>query len=438
MGSEEQPKQQDSETRVAAEIAALSARIGTLEHQLAQLRPPPAADSLQSDPAPPPIAAAKPTPQPTPPPPALTQDLSAPPVSLEDRIGSQLFSRIGIVALLLGATLFLKLALDNHWIGPRGHILAGLIAGTAVVLWAERFRRQGFDAFSYSLKAIRSGVLDLSLWAAIQHYHLMPAGVALAAMILVTVWNAYMAWSQNSELLATYALAGGFATPLLLSTGGNHQVFLFTYILAIDVATVALIRLKPWSRLLLGVFPATAAFFIGWYTQFYSADQLVSTALFVALFFVTFISPSLHREDSPRSTSLITEILLPLANAAFGSLALYSVLQDAGHHDLLPWLAVLFAAIYLALMRLPQTRATSAVHLSLAIVFLTIAIPLKASGRWITIGWLAEGVALMWVSAWLSIPAEENTPASAHSILRWLAIGSLILGFCSLLIQQLQ
>ena len=53
-------------------------------------------------------------------------------------------------------------------------------------------------------------------------------------------------------------------------------------------------------------------------------------------------------------------------------------------------------------MRLPQTRVASAVHLSLAVVFLTIAIPLKASGHWITVGWMAEGVALLWISARLS------------------------------------
>src|SRR6185312_16149472 len=153
-------------------------------------------------------------------------------VSLEDRIGSQLFSRIGIVALLIGATWFLKLAMDNHWIGPLGRILVGLVAGAGLIVWSERFRRQGFHAFSWSLKAIGSGVLYLSLWAAFQLYHLLPAAVALAAMILVTAWNAFMAWSQDSEILAVYALAGGLATPLLLSTGGNHETFLFTYILA--------------------------------------------------------------------------------------------------------------------------------------------------------------------------------------------------------------
>ena len=428
MGQQEDPRQSNGE--VAAELAALSARVELLERELASLRQPSRSVALE----------------PVPPPPCATETVAAttsdiplqrqppPRASLENRIGSRLFNFIGIFALLIGSGWFLKLAMDNHWIGPLGRILAGLIAGTAIILWSERFRRQGFSVFSYSLKAVGSGVLYLSLWAAFQLYHLMPASAALGAMILVTAWNAYMAWSQNSELLAAYALAGGFATPLLLSTGTNHQIFLFSYILVIDVATVVLVRLKPWPRLLLGAFPATVAFFIGWYVQFNSADQLGSSILFVGLFFVTFASVALARSpESKRAESIITEILLPLANAAFAALALYSLLQDAGHHDLLPWVMVLFAALYLGLMRLPETSVASAVHLSLAIVFLTIAIPLKASGRWITIGWLAEGVALLWISAYLSIPKSEDTPIRVHRVLRWLSIGALMLGFLGLL-----
>ena len=344
------------------------------------------------------------------------------------------------MALLVATTLFLKWAIDNHWIGPLGRILAGLIAGAAIVVWSERFRRQGFHAFSYSLKAVGSGALYLSLWAAFQLYHLLPASAALGAMILVTAWNAYMAWSQNSQILAAYALAGGFATPLLLSTGGNHEIFLFTYILAIDIAAVVLVRLKSWPRLLLGAFPATVAFFIGWYAEFYGAfnvgQPVEITTLFIVLFFLVFVFPTMRRpRDGEKASTPITEIFLPLANATFVALALYSVLQDSRHHDLLPWVAVLLGAFYLGLMRLPQTRVASAVHLSLAVVFLTIAIPLKASGHWITIGWLAEGVALLWVSARLSSPASEPTAASFHRILRRLAIAALALGFCGLLVQ---
>jgi uncharacterized membrane protein len=439
---QEQQKQPKQEAQVAADLAALSARVESLERQLAELRTQPSAKLRQ--PAPPP-----PDPAPTPSPTPVAESLLAPSFpkhlpkakgSLEDRIGSQLFSRIGIVALLVATTLFLKWAIDNHYIGPLGRILAGLIAGAAVVIWSEQFRRQGFNAFSYSLKAVGSGALYLSLWAAFQLYHLLPAGAALGAMILVTAWNAYMAWSQNSEILAAYAVAGGFATPLLLSTGGNHEIFLFTYILAIDIATVVLVRLKSWPRLLLGAFPATVAFYIGWFVEYFDAFNVVEpvavTTLFIVLFFVVFVFPTIHRpNDAKRTGTPITEVFLPLANATFAALAIYSVLQDSHHHDLLPWIAVLFGALYLGLMRLPQTRVASAVHLSLAVVFLTVAIPLKASGHWITTGWLAEGVALLWVSARLSSPASEPTAASVHHILRRLAIAALALGFCGLLIQ---
>ena len=437
MGQEDQPAAQSSpaaqrnEERLAEDLAMLSARVEALERELAELRrtPPKKYPRIKSRP---PLAA-----------PVSGAQAGSAKASLENRIGSQFFSRVGIVALLIGATWFLKLAMDNHWIGPLGRIVIGLIAGAGLVLWSERFRRQGFNAFSWSLKAIGSGVLYLSLWAAFQLYHLLPASIALMAMILVTGWNAFMAWSQDSEILAAYALAGGIATPLLLSTGGNHEIFLFTYLLAIDISTVFLIRLKPWPKLLLGAFPATVAYYIGWYMAFNSPSQLGVTVLFVALFFSVFASvplgwkqpvPPLPLEKGAGAFRL-TEIFLPLGNAIFASLALYSLLQAAGHHNLLPWLMVLFAAVYLGLMRLPQTAIASAVHLSLAIVFLTIAIPLKASGRWITVGWLAEAIALLWVSSRLDVSANTPAELSAHRILRWLAVAALALGFCALLIQ---
>ncbi len=176
MAPDEQQKQPNQEAQVAADLAALSARVESLEQQLAELRTQPTARFRQSAPPPP---------RPTPKShgenlaPDFAKHLPKATGSLEDRIGSQVFSRIGIVALLVATTLFLKWAIDNHWIGPLGRVLAGLIAGTAIVVWSERFRRQGFNAFSYSLKAIGGGALYLSLWAAFQLYHLLRPALLL-------------------------------------------------------------------------------------------------------------------------------------------------------------------------------------------------------------------------------------------------------------------
>ena len=105
-------------------------------------------------------------------------------------------------------------------------------------------------------------------------YHLIGSGVAFAAMIAVTAFNGFLSWAQDAELLALYAIVGGFSTPLLVSTGENHEVALFTYLLLLDVAVLLLVALKPWSRLLCAAFAGTVFFFAAWAMQYYSSDSL--------------------------------------------------------------------------------------------------------------------------------------------------------------------
>ncbi len=385
--------------------------------------------------------------------------------SLENRLGSQVFNRIGIVALLFATSWALKLAIEQGWLGPVARILIGLGLGVGLVLWSERFRRKGFPPFSYSLKAVGTGVLYLTLWAAFHLYDLLPASAALGAMILVSAWNAFMAWSQDSELLAAYALTGAFLTPVLLSTGGDHEIFLFTYIAAIDLCTLALVRWKPWPKLLLATLAGTISFYIGWYASFYPqnntatphpqpAQPFALTVAFTLLFFVLFLLPSIKHflswpdalletevQPIPRRFPLILDVLIPLGNAAFASLALYSLFQDSLRHDLLPWLMVAFAAAYLALTRLQRRALSSAVHLALAIIFLTIAIPLKASGHTLTIAWLVEGLALLWTSTRIPKPAadsESTVPEllTPSSVLRFLSFAGYTLGFLALFVSR--
>jgi uncharacterized membrane protein len=358
--------------------------------------------------------------------------------SLESRIGSHWFNRIGIVAMLVGMAWFLKWAMDNHWIGPSGRVLIGLVAGAAFIAWSERFRSHGYAFFSYSLKAVGSGTLYLSLWAAVSLYHLMPAGAAFAAMILVTAFSGFMAWAQDAELLALYAIAGGVATPLLVSTGENHEVTLFTYLLVLDLAVLVLVALRPWSRLLFAAFAGTVLLFAGWSFDYYSEAQFARTAFFLACFFLIFaFAPRLVRVDSEDGAHYsnwdsLAMVVLPVANAALGFIAFYNLFDWFKSDWAGAWLAVGFAAFYLLLLRLPawgRLRASpallSALHLTAAVAFLTMAIPLKTQGRWLTVGWLAEGAALLWAAARLR-----------QRLLRVLALLCLALGFAALILDN--
>src|SRR5438132_10580832 len=105
---------------------------------------------------------------------------------LESKIGGQWLNRVGIIAVLIGVSYFLKYAFENEWVGPPGRILIGLASGLAAVFWSEQVRRSGYAIFSYSLKAIGIGVLYLSLWASSELYHLVPNALAFVAMATVT------------------------------------------------------------------------------------------------------------------------------------------------------------------------------------------------------------------------------------------------------------
>ena len=333
--------------------------------------------------------------------------------SLESRIGSQLFNRIGILAVLIGMAWFLKFAIDNHWIGPLSRVAIGLLCGAALILWSERFRARGYSAFSYSLKAIGTGILYLSLWAAYTLFHLIPGEVAFGAMIAVTSWNALMCWTQNSEVLAFYAAIGGFITPLLLSIGENHELTLFSYLFLLDLAALALIALRPWSRLLLAAFAGTLFYSIGWYWRYYTTEQFAFTLFFFLAFFLLFaIAPQMLRSLRLASASAtrsvednLVLIFLPLLNAAVAFFEIYALMSTPAYLAWRPWIALPFAAFYLLMLRLSRLEqqgrapvALPAVYLGISVVFITIAIPLEANGRWIAIGWFLEFAVLLYLA----------------------------------------
>lgn len=216
---------------------------------------------------------------------------------------------------------------------------------------------------------------------------------------------------ETPSLLALYAIAGGLTTPLLVSTGGNHEVTLFSYLLILDIAVLVLVTLRPWSRLLFAAFAGTAFFIAGWWSTFYSVEQELRTAFFLACFFLIFaFAPRLVRINvdeygSSSAWDKLAMVLLPILNAVLSFLAFYSLPSSATADWAGPWIAVAFAAFYLFLLRLPargvllaSPALLSALHLATAIVFLTIAIPLKTHGRWMTIGWFVEGAVLLWVA----------------------------------------
>jgi uncharacterized membrane protein len=320
--------------------------------------------------------------------------------NFEAMVAGRWLNYVGILALLFAVTFFLKYAFDNNWVGPRGRVGIGLLMGSALYPWSQRLLNRGYKYFSEGIAGLGAAVLYLSLWAGWHYYAIFPQSTAFALMIVVTALTVIVAVGRDSERIAFLALVGGLITPMLVSTGENHEVALFTYLTILGVGVLGIAWVRNWKSLPPAQFAATLVYFWGWYSEFYRNDELTTTIFFATVFFVLFAALPLVR--SWREGELPgLEAAIVLINSLAYLVALRVMLWPQDRWALTA-AVLLLAAVHLGAERvLPEKhggelRVARILYAGLALTFVTLAIPIRLDGRWITIAWAVEGAVLIW------------------------------------------
>ncbi len=339
------------------------------------------------------------------PPPELTRVQFSPArasgtTDFESVIAGRWLNYAGVLAVLCAVAFFLKYAFDNNWVGPHGRIAIGLLIGAGLLMWSDRLLRRGYRYFSEGIAGLGAAVLYLSLWGGWHYYRLFDQSVAFAAMIVVTAAMIAIAVGRNSQRIAVMALVGGFLTPLLLSTGKNAEITLFTYVLVLVLGLLVLQHARRWVWLAPLAFVSTQIYFWGWFSEFYRDDELGITLLFATLFFVAFAAlPVIRSRDEVRLSP--DEVVIVPANALIYLFALHQMLWP-GYRWAITFAVLALAAAHLFVLRaLPAPRkneppAARFLFSGLALMYATLAIPLRLDGKWITVALAIEGAILIW------------------------------------------
>jgi uncharacterized membrane protein len=320
--------------------------------------------------------------------------------NFEAVVAGRWLNYVGILALLFAVTFFLKYAFDNNWVGPRGRVGIGLLAGSVLYPWSQHLLARGYKYFSEGIAGLGAAVLYLSLWAGWHYYHIFPQSTAFGLMIVVTAVTLVVAVGRDSERIAFLALVGGLITPILVSTGENHEVSLFTYLTILGAGVLAIAWVRDWKSLPPVQFLATLVYFWGWYSDFYRADELATTVLFATVFFVLFAALPVVRSWRDGELSEL-EVGIVLVNSLAYLAALRQMLWPDNRWALTVAVLVLAAAHLAAERMLPEKRGTKVrvariLYAGLALTFVTLAIPIRLDGRWITIAWAVQGAVLIW------------------------------------------
>jgi len=315
--------------------------------------------------------------------------------------GGNTLARVGVVLLFIGVAFLVKYA-SEHVTIPISARLAGVALG-GIVLLALGFRlRNSRAGYAMSLQGAGVGVLYLTVFAALRLYQLLPPLAAFTLLFWIAALSSYLAVRQDAMALAILGIVGGFAAPVLTSSGGGSHVMLFSYYAVLNAAIFAVAWFKAWR--LLNVVGFVCTFLVGtlWGVTRYRPEDFATTEPFLVLFFLFYVGIATFYAMR-RSLEVRRYVD---ATLVFGTPLVAAGLQGALVRRIeyaMAWSALGASAIYLGLARVLYARHRDDLRLliesfvALGVVFATLAVPLALDARLTSATWALEGAALVWV-----------------------------------------
>lgn len=313
---------------------------------------PPPLVQLETPPVePPPVeipAAEPPAPPLTPvmPPPQETVPPEPAPQAFETRMGLTWINRIGVVTLVLGVAFFFKYAVDNQWIGETGRVALGVLAGLVALFIGDRVWHRQQKVFAQGITGLGIALLYLSFYAGFGFYHFLPQSLAFLLMVLTTAAAAALAIRYEAQAIAALGLLGGYATPVLLSTGVDHPWIFFGYISLLDIGALVIARVRKWLPLTVLAFVATGILYASWYGEWFKPEKQLVATIFVFVFYALFAT--VEFVPIPSIMQVLAAIALsqiwPIQTATFLLLGLVLAAAGLALADRRQWQAALTTA----------------------------------------------------------------------------------------------
>ncbi|HYF29733.1 MAG TPA: DUF2339 domain-containing protein [Chitinophagaceae bacterium] len=338
----------------------------------------------------------------TKPPPISPSQSAQKKTTLEEFIGGNLTSKVGILITIIGIFIGAKYAIEHNLVNPMVRVMMGYVNGLILVGVAIRLKKK-YEAYSSVLMGGGLAVLYFITYIAYSFYGMLPQLTAFGLMLVFTVATVYASLVYNRIIIAHLGLVGAYAIPFLLSDESGRYAVLFTYIAIINAGILILSLKKYWKSLFYAAFVLTWVIYSIWFIWQYEPRHFNIAFIFLSVFFIIFYTTFLAYKLIRKEQYGVDDVSILLSNAfifyGFG----YSILdgnEDTEH--LLGLFTVVNAVVHLAVslvikkLRLAD-KALFYLLLGLVITFITIAVPVQLDGSWVTLLWTMEAVIIFFI-----------------------------------------
>lgn len=334
--------------------------------------------------------------------------------NLEEFIGRNLISLIGIIITILGVGIGAKYAIDRDLISPATRINLGYLFAVAMLGIAVWLKKKYLN-FSAVLLSGSLAMMYFLTFFAYSYYALLPQRIAFAMMLGFTAFTVVAAINYNRQVVAHIGLVGAYAVPFLLSENSGRADILFSYMAIINFGILAISVKKFWKSLFYSSFVFTWLIFAAWFISSYRSDAHFTLALgfsfvFFLTFYLTFLSYKLIAKEEFNAEIVVLVFVNSFVFYGFG----YAIIESRDSFEQFTGLFTLANALlnFLAAFVIHKYKLGDKKNLylaiTLAITFTTIAVPVQFQGNWVTLLWTAEFILLFYFGRTKSIGLFEN------------------------------
>ncbi len=331
--------------------------------------------------------------------------------TLQWLLGENALARVGAVILFIGLAFLAKYTIQSGFFPIEMRLSAIALSGL-ILLYVGFIKRDVMPQYALTLQGTGIAIFYLTLLASMRLYGLLGVQLTFVLLCLICIAGIYLALLQNSQALSFMSLVGGFAAPLLLSSGSGNYIILFSYYLFLNLSIVIIAYYKRWRALNLLGFIVTSLVGILWGMSRYHVDNYLVVQIFLILFYAIYLLTSLlyasHGSTTKSLTTIQTEqfidYILIFGTPLIGFSLQYALMKPyewgAAFSSLI--LTAVYTGLTYSLINAIRNgnvvyRKLSDCLMAIAVSFLTLTIPLALEGKALILGWAVESVVLFWI-----------------------------------------
>ena len=325
--------------------------------------------------------------------------------NIERFVGLNVLNVIGISLLVIGSITAMRYAYFNV-----SDILKSIMIfsfGAIMLVVGEYLNQKKPNAFSLGISA--GGIAIMFAALAISYFYLqvLPMYLSLVICVALTMGSFTLSVRYNSQLVAVFALVGGYIPFFSILENRELMYAAMAYFAILNLFALGISWSRKWRvaaffGLILNIL---VTFIISiQYNDYVSYDNPDASRALIFIYasfaFLIYTAIPIIGTYHTKARFKKSDIVLLSINTVFSALIIYVIFLMFDMEKYTGLLAVSFAAVYILLSIIlekkfsPQEKPVKVLFYLTSIAFVALIIPMQFGRMWLTLGWLAEGVAL--------------------------------------------